>query len=289
MAVLIKAARVALAALFLCAVQAGASFGANAEGRIDPVAAFEKSEGMVGRKVGSYRLTDSTGILFKLEDYAGRPVVVSLVYTSCSSVCPTITQRLRTAVAEAQLRLGADRFAVVTLGFDARNDTPGRMASFKNAQNADLPGWRFASADAATMSALLRDLGFSYANVAGGFDHVSQTVILDSNGKVYRQVYGEDFPVQVFMEPLKEAVFGLAATPFTAQGIIDRIRFICTVYDPSAGHYKTSYAVFMGIGAGALSLLLTGWAIASAWRSSRLAREARDAARRGDASRGAVG
>jgi protein SCO1/2 len=253
------------------------------------VAAFEKSESAIGQKVGSHRLIDSNGVPFKLEDYAGRPVVVSLVYTSCSSVCPTITQHLRAAVAQAQLRLGADRFAVVTLGFDARNDTPGRMASFRNAQNADLPGWRFASADAATMGALLRDLGFSYAHVAGGFDHVSQTVILDSNGRIHRQVYGEDFPVQVFMEPLKEAVFGLAATPFTVQGIVDRIRFICTVYDANVGHYRTSYAVFMGMGAGALSLLLTGWAIASAWRSSRLAREARDAARGGKPSPGAAG
>lgn len=273
------------------AVAATLCFGgpATAEDRIDPAAAYEKSEAAIGRQVGDYRLTDSSGQSFKLSQYRGRPVVVSLIYTSCSSVCPPTTQTLRSTVAEAQRSLGADRFAVITIGFDARNDTPTRMASFKNAQNVDLPNWRFASADSATIAALLQDLGFSYAGAAGGFDHVTQTTILDSDGKVYRHVYGEDFPLQVFIEPLKESIFGLVASSLSIQSLTDRIRFICTVYDANVGRYRTSYAVFIGIGVGALSLLLSGWVVASAWRGARVARDARAARRREGSSAGATG
>ncbi len=71
-----------------------------------------------------------------------------------------------------------------------------------------------ASADAATIEALLRDLGFSYRAVAGGFDHVTQTTILDRDGKIYRHVYGDDFPLQMFMEPMKDVVYG-TTTPFS--------------------------------------------------------------------------
>ena len=265
------------------------SSAAAVEDRIDPAAAFEKGEAAIGRAVGDHRLTDASGKAFRLSDYRGRPLVISLIYTSCSSVCPPTTQHLRSTVAEAQRSIGADRFSVLTLGFDARNDTPARMASFKSMQGVDAPNWRFASADAATIAALLRDVGFSYGSVAGGIDHITQTTIIDSDGKVYRQIYGEDFPLQVFREPLKESVFGLAASSLSFSALADRIRFICTVYDANAGHYRTSYAVFFGIGVGALSLLLSGWALASAWRGARIAREARDAARRAEPSAGAVG
>lgn len=271
------------AALALCIASPAAAE------RLDPAAVYERSEAAIGRKVGDHTLTDSSGEKFKLSSYLGKPLVVSLIYTSCSTVCPPTTQHLRSAVANAQKTFGADRFSVITLGFDARNDTPARMASFKSTQGVDAPNWRFASADAATIAALLRDVGFSYANVVGGFDHITQTTILDADGKVYRHVYGEDFPLQVFMEPLKEAVYGLVASSLSFSALADRIRFICTVYDANAGHYRTSYAVFFGIGVGALSLLLSGWVIASAWRGARIAREARDASRRAEPSAGAVG
>ena len=262
---------------------------AGADVRLDPVNVYEKSEAAIGRTPGDYRLTDSNGETFRLSDLRGRPLVISLIYTSCSTVCPPTTQRLRSSVAEAQRALGAGRFTVVTLGFDARNDTPARMASFKSAQGVDLPDWRFASADSVTLSALLRDVGFSYANAAGGFDHITQTTILNSGGKVYRHVYGDDFPIQVFVEPLKEAVFGVVNASLSLGGIADRIRFICTVYDANSGRYRTSYSVFVGIGVGALSLALSGWVVASAWRSARIARETRDTARRAGTSAGATG
>jgi protein SCO1 len=60
--------------------------------------------------------------------------------------------------------------------------------------------------DPATIDALLGELGFSYRAVAGGFDHPTQTTILDRDGKVYRHVYGEAFPLRMFMEPMKDVI-----------------------------------------------------------------------------------
>ena len=118
--------------------------------------------------LGEHQLTDSHGRRFSLADYRGKPLVISLIYTSCSTVCPITTQHLLDAVTEARRSLGADRFAVLTIGFDARNDTPPRMASFANRQGIPAQNWRAASGDAATLTALLRELGFSYLAAAGG-------------------------------------------------------------------------------------------------------------------------
>lgn len=238
--------------------------------RIDAAQALEISEAAIGRQTGDHRLLRSDGSTLTLSQLAGRPVVVSLIYTSCSTVCPVTTQTLKTSVAQARKSLGHDAFQIVTIGFDARNDTPRRMTAFARDNSIDGdPLWHVVSASPATLEALLEEVGFSYSGAAGGFEHVSQTTILDAGGRVYRQVYGDEFPLPVFVEPLKELVFGIRVSSFTPTALAERLRFICTVYDPKTGRYRTDYAIYIGITAGAISLLLMAWVILRMWRQNR--------------------
>lgn len=238
---------------------------------LDPAAAIALGERAVGRGIGNYTLLDSGGNPFPLQDYRGKPLVVSLVYTACSSVCPATTQHLIDAVTEAGRVFGPDRFAVLTVGFDARNDTAPRMAQFAAVQGIKSANWRVASGDAATIAALLNDLGFSYRAVAGGFDHPTQTTILDRDGKIYRHVYGDDFPLPMFMEPMKDVIYG-SATPLSFSGIIDRIKFICTAYDPGSRRYRVDFGLLFGAVIAAFSLFGLAALILREWiRSARAA------------------
>ena len=255
------AVRLATMLALLLAAPAGATTGS---GPIDPDKALAAAEQALGRTIGDYRLTDSMGSAIVMRDYRGKPLVVSLVYSACSSVCPPTTQHLIDAVNEAGRVFGADRFAVLTIGFDARNDTAGRMAQFASVQGIKSPNWRVASGDAATIDALLRDLGFSYRAVAGGFDHPSQTTIVDRDGKIYRHVYGDDFPFPMFMEPMKDVIYG-TKTPFSLAGILDRVRYICTAYDPGSRRYRFDYGLVFGGAIAAFSLLVMGGLILREW------------------------
>ncbi len=229
------------------------------------------SQEAIGRSIGNYRFVDSKGSVVALDELRGTPLVVSLIYTSCNHVCPMITQRLRQAVDQAQRMIGSDRFVVLTVGFDSRNDTPARMAAYGRAQGLDAPNWRLLSGDDASVSALARDLGFSYAPSAGGYEHAAQVTIVDRSGRVYRQVYGDDFPIQVFMEPLKETVYGTVGTLLSASGLIDRVRFLCTVYDPNQGRYRVSYAIALSLLTGTISLGATAFVIWRAWLKAQRA------------------
>lgn len=260
--------RVAWAASLLACLVAEPALSAPA---LDPGAVIAKSTQAIGRMVGDHAFTDSQGTRFSLSDYRGKPLVISLVYSSCSSVCPPTTQHTIDAVSEAGRVFGLDRFAVLTVGFDARNDTVPRMAQFASVQGIKLPNWRVASGDAATIDALLEEIGFSYRAVAGGFDHPTQTTILDPDGKVYRHVYGEAFPLRMFMEPMKDVVYG-SRSPFSFAGIVDRVKFICTAYDPGAGRYRIDYGLVFGSVLGGLSLLLMGGLILREWRRAGHAR-----------------
>lgn len=231
---------------------------------LDPRKVIEQSEQAIGRTIGNYKLTDLTGAQLFLSDYRGKPLVISLIYTSCSSSCPPTTQHLIDAVGEAGRIFGLDGFNVLTIGFDARNDTPRRMAQFASTQGIKFKNWRLASGDPATIEALLRDLGFSYITIAGGFDHVTQTTIVDRDGKIYRSVYGEDFPLQMFIEPLKDAVYGTSSS-FSLSGMFNHLKFICTVYDPNAGRYRIDYGMAFGSVIAGLSLLVFGGLIYREW------------------------
>ena len=238
--------------------------------RIDATEALATSEAAIGRQVGDHRLLRADGTTLTLSELKGKPLVVSLIYTSCSTVCPVTTQTLKSSVAQARRALGEDSFEILTVGFDARNDTPRRMTAFARDNSIDRdPSWHVVSASPAAIEALLEDVGFSYSGAAGGFEHISQTTILDAEGKVYRQVYGDEFPLQVFIEPLKELVFGISVSSFTPAALADRLRFICTVYDPKTGRYRTDYAIYIGITAGAVSLILMAWVIVRMWRGNR--------------------
>jgi protein SCO1/2 len=253
---------IALATALLAGLAAPA-LATTAE-RLEPRQAIEKSEQAIGRLLGNHRLTDSAGASLSLRDLRGKPLVVSLIYTSCSSVCPPATQHLIDAVNEAARMIGSDRFNVLTLGFDARNDTPARLAQFAAMQGVKMGNWRLASADPATIEVLLRELGFSYRAIAGGFEHVTQTTILDADGRIYRHVYGEDFPLQMFIEPLKDVIYGTRSA-LSLGGLLDRIKFICTTYDPGAGRYRIDYGLVFGSVIAGLSLVLFGVLLLREW------------------------
>ena len=53
------------------------------------------------------------------------------------------------------------------------------------------------------------------------------------------------------------------------QALADRLRFLCTVYDPKSGRYRIDYGIYMGMGAGALSLVLMAWVVVRMWLGAR--------------------
>lgn len=231
----------------------------TADDRYDPDAAMKFSQAAIGHQIGDYELLDRFGRSVKLRsDHAGRPLVISMIFTSCHHVCPATTKHLADAVEAAREALGDDSFDVLTIGFDVTNDTPQAMAAFARRQGVDEAGWQFLSASKETIDRLSEDLGFIYFPTARGFDHINQTTVIDRDGVVYSQVYGVTFDLPWFVEPLKDLVFNRpsSAGHFFA-GFVDRVKLFCTVYDPTTGRYRFDNSLFVQIAVGASVILAT--------------------------------
>lgn len=230
--------------------------------------ALKLSQGAVGGMVRSQVFRDVDGQSFELASLRGRPLVISMIYTSCHHVCPTITKNLATAVDIAREALGEDSFSVITVGFDWAVDTPDRMRIYADERRIDVPGWHFLAGDATAIGALSSDLGFQFFPSAKGFDHLTQTTIVKADGSVYRQLYGVDIEPQAFVEPLKELVFDTPRDAGLVDHWVDTFRLFCTVYDPNSGRYKFDYSIAMTIFVGVLCLGAIGTFILREWRRS---------------------
>jgi protein SCO1/2 len=242
------------AVLSLAAAQASGPDGQTVELPFSHETALAASQAAIGRTLHDTIFRDTRGQPFRLQQLAGKPIVVSLIYTSCHHVCPLITRNLEKTVAVARDAFGEDTFAVVTIGFDWQIDTPEQMRVYASSRGIDQRNWHFLSGDAAAIAAITDDLGFRHTASAKGYDHLSQTTIIDHNGRVYRQVYGQDFDAPALVEPLKELVFDTPVEAGIIEHWVDTFRFFCTVYDPNSGRYLFDYSIFMTIIVGVLCL-----------------------------------
>lgn len=216
---------------------------------LDEKTAFALSQSALGQQVGDFVLLDRESRPVDLKRYRGKPLLVNFIYTACFRVCPTTTRNLQKAVQNTVSVLGADRFNIISIGFNQPFDSPAALKDFARQYGIHLPNWEFLSPAPAIVNDLTRNFGFSFVATPAGFDHLNQVTLVDAGGKIVRQVYGEKFTAQDLAEPLKALITGAAIPPEvgTLTEIIDRVRILCSVYDPLTGKYRTNYAVYFQI------------------------------------------
>lgn len=239
--------------------------------RLDENASLAVSQGAIGHTVGDYRFRDSAGRPVAIKDFAGTPLVVSMVYTACDHTCPIITQTLADSIGIAREAVGAGGFKVLTVGFDTRNDTPERMRTFARQQGVGDDNWLMLSADPQTIQAFANDLGFLFVKTPYGFDHLAQVTVIDGKGTVVAQIYGQDFPPPQLVEPLKQAVFGVDIDTVSVAALVNRVKLFCTLYDPASGRYRFDYSLFIGMLIGFVSIAIIGFVVVRAWWRLRAA------------------
>lgn len=258
--------------LWVAGVVFAAIGSARAEIKVpDDAAALELSQSVIGSRVEDFAFTDSSDRPRRLAEYRGRPLLVNFVYTGCSQVCPITVRFLGRAIAAARSALGPDSFAVATIGFNQPFDTPQAMRAFAAQHGIADPQWDFLSPAPGTVDALTREFGFTWYATPKGFDHITQVTVLDGAGRIYRQIYGENFDVPVLIEPLKQLITGTPAAAGDWRAMVKKVRLFCTVYDRSSGRYRLNYSLFVEIFAGLTVIGAAAFSLVREWRRNRKA------------------
>jgi protein SCO1/2 len=222
---------------------------------------------------------DEAGRTVRLGNYIGqKPVILSLLYYGCTTVCPMILDGLVRSLTPLSFDIG-NHFTILTVSIDPR-DTPAAAASkkadyvrrYQRAGAAD--GWHFLTGDEAAIRELTQTVGFRYFYDAktDQFAHAAGIVMLTPEGRVARYFYGFDFPPRDLRLGLVEASTSTIGTP------IDQVLLFCYRYDPLTGQYGLVIRNLLRVG-GVATILALGTFIVVMVRRDRLgpapAREAR--------------
>ena len=123
------------------------------------------------------------------------------------------------------------------------------------------------------IATLTQAFGFSYVATPAGFDHVLGVTVVDAQGRIHAQVYGDRMRADQLGKPLRELILDappLADSTFAA--VVERVRILCTVYDPDTGEYRYDVKLIFELIGGLLFFGSVAIYLLLEWRDRRRAR-----------------
>jgi protein SCO1/2 len=213
---------------------------------------------------------DEDGRTVKLGDYFGRkPVVLAFVYYECPMLCTQVLNGLEGALRVLNESVG-DEFDVVTVSFDPR-ETPVLAAGKKKAylerykRDGAEQGWHFLTGEQASIEALTKAAGFSYAwdEETQQFAHASGIVVATPAGKLSRYFFGIEYAPRDLKFALMES------TSERIGSLVDQVMLYCYHYDPAKGNYGFVAMRAVRLGGAVTLMALVGFVFVSLRRDSK--------------------
>jgi protein SCO1 len=189
--------------------------------------------------------------------FAGKPVVLTLVYYNCPMLCTQVLNALDRSMEGMPLEIGKD-FNVVTVSIDP-TDRPA-MADAKHAMYAGMYrrpgaqyGWHFLTGDEPQIKQLADSVGFRYAYDPDSkqYAHASGIMVLTPDGKISKYFYGVTYPARDLRLGLVDASQEKIGT------VADQVLLFCYHYDPHTGKYGLLISRVLQLG-GMATVLIGG-------------------------------
>ena len=130
-------------------------------------------------EVPDVELVDQDGKAVRVRSLllSGRPVVVSFIFTTCTTICPmlsTIVSRVQTSLGD---RAGRE-VSLVSISVDPGRDTPARLKAY-GARHKSGPGWTWLTGGRGAVEQVLRGMG---AYTSSFVDHPPMVLVGDGAG-----------------------------------------------------------------------------------------------------------
>lgn len=127
---------------------------------------------------------DGRTVLLKNELDDGRPVVLTFIFTSCTSICPLVSQTL--SQLQGELGPDRDRIHMLSISIDPEHDTPARLRQYAMQFGAG-PEWHHYTGTVAASAAAQRAFNVYHEDK---MDHGPVILLRASPGKPWLRVEG---------------------------------------------------------------------------------------------------
>ncbi len=203
---------------------------------------------------------DESGSTVSLGKYfnSGLPVVFSIVYYDCPSLCNYHLNGVIEVLRKIDLTVGRD-FQIVALSMD-HNEGPEIASDKRDAYVAaygrpgSKEGWHFLTGTKENIKKVADNVGFSFKWVESTkqYSHASAAIIVTPEGKISRYLHGIAFDQKTFKLALLEGSRGKIGN------IMDQLVLYCFQFDPTTKKYSLYAFNIMRVAAAFTVLVMIG-------------------------------
>ena len=208
---------------------------------------------------------DHFGKTITLAEYVNgdKPVIVSLNYYSCETLCSVQLNSLVEGLKTLDWLSGED-FNTVTISIDPDEDSSlaGRKrGSYLNQLGRAKADWTFLVGEQEQITEIAQEFGFRYFydEKSKQYAHPAVVMVLSPEGQISRYLYGLDYTAQDLKFALMEAAEGKIGTT------LDRIILSCFIYDNTTGKYTQDVRKLM-MAAGLTTVFFLSLMLTVLWR-----------------------
>jgi protein SCO1/2 len=120
---------------------------------------------------------DQRGRERTLSSLRGRPQLVAMVYTHCSTTCPITVDQMK------RIEHESDDVGLVLVSLDPSHDSPHRLAEYARERGLDAERWTILTGEAGDVRELAATLGVRYRRISPEeFAHSNTVTLLDASG-----------------------------------------------------------------------------------------------------------
>jgi protein SCO1 len=207
-----------------------------------PLGIVEKLGGMLPLDAA---VVDEKGNIVPLRSLLNKTTIVTFVYYRCASICSPLLTELSRVVEKMDLEIGKD-YQILTISFD-HHETHELGAAKRESylgslrKPIDPAGWRFLTADSATIHRLTDAAGFYFKPDGDQWIHAAALIVVSPEGKVTRYINGIQYlPFDVKMA-LIEGMEGREGPT------VARLLRFCYRYDPEGRTYALHTTRIAGV------------------------------------------
>jgi len=171
------------------------------------------SELIPGDTLPDYELTAEDGKQIHFADFRGKVVAFTFFYSRCPlpNYCPRMSNNFHEARKLILATTDAPtKWQFLSISFDPDFDTPEVLSNYGSVYRGDdADRWIFASASAKTLANLAPNLDLMIMRDGGNImEHSLRTVVLDAQGRIFRQLDGNKWTPQELADAILEAARG---------------------------------------------------------------------------------
>jgi protein SCO1 len=139
----------------------------------------------VGEIMPDFKLTDENGGVIHLNDFRGKAVVLTFIYTRCPlpNFCPLMSKNF----SQLEKRLSVEftnRYQLLSVTMDPEFDTPEVLKEYATRYQASAKDWIFATGDTEQIKFVAGLTGLYYARENGLISHDLRTALIGPDGRL---------------------------------------------------------------------------------------------------------